>query len=77
MVIRTMRQTVMQKSAQVVYGTFGKTLPVRIHPSDIRRNSVPTLPRQTGNLQQLQLWMKRSFLISQTFANVTLAPEML
>ena len=65
------------KSVQAVYGTFGKTLPVRIHPSDIRKNSVPTLPRQTGNLQQLQLWMTRSFLISQIFANVTLAPEML
>ena len=75
--IRTMHQTGMPKSVQAVYGTFGKTLPVRIHPSDIRKNSVPTLPRQTGNLQQLQLWMTRSFLISQTFANVTLAPEML
>ena len=75
--IRTMHQTEMPKSVQAVYGTFGKTLPVRIHPSDIRKNSVPTLPRQTGNLQQLQLWMTRSFLISQTFANVTLAPEML
>ena len=77
MEIRTMHQTGMPKSVQAVYGTFGKTLPVRIHPSDIRKNSVPTLPRQTGNLQQLQLWMTRSFLISQTFANVTLAPEML
>ena len=72
-----MHQTGMPKSVQAVYGTFGKTLPVRIHPSDIRKNSVPTFPRQTGNLQQLQLWMTRSFLISQTFANVTLAPEML
>ena len=50
-----MHQTGMPKSVQAVYGTFGKTLPVRIHPSDIRKNSVPTLQRQTGNLQLLQL----------------------
>ena len=35
------------------------------------------IAKTNWNLQQLQLWMTRSFLISQTFANVTLAPEML
>ena len=43
----------------------------RIRPSDILRNSVLILLRQTGSQQQLQLWMIRSFRISQIFANVT------
>ena len=54
-----------------VAGVSGKISQNRIRPSDILRNSVLILLRQTGSQQQLQLWMIRSFRISQIFANVT------
>ena len=77
MEIRIMPRTEMLKSVQAVYGIFGRILPDRIHPLDIRKNSVLTFQKRTGNLQLLQLSMIRSSHISLIFANVTLAQEML
>ena len=65
----------MLKSVQAVYGIFGRILPDRIHPLDIRKNSVLTFQKRTGNLQLLQLSMIRSSHISLIFANVTLGQE--
>ena len=71
MAIRIMHRTETQRFVQADAGVSGKISQNRIRPSDILRNSVLILLRQTGSQQQLQLWMIRSFRISQIFANVT------
>ena len=70
MAIRIMHRTEMQKFVQVDAGVSGKISQNRIRPSDILRNSVLILLRQTGSQQQLLLWMIRLFLILQISANV-------
>lgn len=48
-----------------------KILQDKILPSDIRRSSVRTFPRPTGNPRPLPRWMIRSFLISPISVNAT------
>ena len=70
MAIKTMHRMETQKFVQADAGASGKILQNRIRPSDILRNSVLILLRQTGSQQQLPLWMIRSFLTLQISANV-------
>ena len=77
MAIRTMHQTVMPRFVQAAAGPSGKISQHRIRPSDIRKNSAPISARPTGNLQQSQLWMTRSFHILPISANVILVPARL
>ena len=56
---------------------IGKILQNRINHLDIRKNSAVILKRQTGSQQQLQLAMKRLFLISKIYARETQEQEKL
>ena len=72
-----MRQTVMQRFVQAAVGIYGKILQNRTNHLDIRKNSAVILKRQTGSQQQLQLAMKRLFLISKIYVRETQEQEKL
>ena len=76
-VIRIMHRMEMQRFAQVAAGICGRISQSRIRPLVIRRNSVPILQRQTGNLLPLLPWMTRLFHISLISASVIRKQETL
>ena len=60
---------------KVAAGACGRTLQPRMDLLDIRKSSALILLRPIGNLQLLQLLMKRSFPISRRSVRETQEPE--
>ena len=73
--IRIMHLLGMQRYAPVAAGACGRTLQPRMDLLDIRKSSALILLRPIGNLQLLQLLMKRSFPISRRSVRETQEPE--